>query len=157
MLNINAQYANHQGGFELTFKSANTGITKTYQFNALSHFNNWAIKMRDSDADSFDTGKKEAGGNNAFDYASASGSSGSKPAGGCNKHKVSNKKIETSFYTFNLINSVSENNNCLFHSLNHLGVKCDIKKLRKQFNLPAGEKITVDDAYKIIEKNQIKS
>ena len=66
--------------------------------------------------------------------------------------KINNDAIKTSFYDFNLYNPTSMNNNCLFACLSHLlGYQVNTKELRKQFELPTGSEISINDANKIIQ------
>lgn len=67
-------------------------------------------------------------------------------AGGCNKHKSHEKEIKGRYYNFQVFNPVSKDNNCGLKCIEHLMIKkMDVKNLRKQYNLPSGQKLTPDE------------
>jgi len=79
--------------------------------------------------------------------------------GGCNNDaRCVDKTIASSHYTFTLYNPVGRDNNCFFKCLNKItGQQLDIKKLRKQFDIPAKTMIDVQTAYKIIKETTDKT
>lgn len=71
---------------------------------------------------------------------------------GCNKHTKTDKFLKTAFYEYTLFNPVSRSNNCFFKCLEKiLNTAVDIKKLRRELNLPTETKITINQAYYIIK------
>lgn len=74
--------------------------------------------------------------------------------GGCNNDsRCTDKTITSSHYNFTVYNPVGRDNNCFFKCLNKItGQQVDIKKLRKQFDLPAKTMIDIQSAYKIIKE-----
>lgn len=136
--------------FQITIQSTKADISKTFKFNGVQHFLNWLEKIKE--------GEHSGSTPQSFNYVDDNLFSGdiilneiSLIQGGCNKHSKVDKKLKTSFYDFKLYNPTSMNNNCLFACLSHLlGYQVNTKELRKQFELPTGSEISINDAYKII-------
>lgn len=137
--------------FQITIQSTKADISKTFKFNGVQHFLNWLEKIKE--------GEHSGSNPQSFNYVDDNLFSGdiilneiNLIQGGCNKHSKVDKKLKTSFYDFNLYNPSSMNNNCLFACLSHLlGYQVNTKELRKQFELPTGSEISINDAYKIIQ------
>jgi len=135
--------------FQITLKSTKVNVSKTFKFNSLFHFENWLEKVNTPEGTTYE---------HSANYVDDNIFSGDVIIddirlikGGCNKHTKLDKKLKTSFYEFSLHNPTSMNNNCLFACLSHLmQFQVNTKELRKQFNLPTGSEISIDDAYKII-------
>ena len=72
--------------------------------------------------------------------------------GGCNKDtKCCDRIIKSVHFEYTVFNPIGKNNNCLFKCLEKiLGNNLDIKKLRKDFDIPTDTQVSVADAYKII-------
>ena len=136
--------------FEIKIKSTKAHISKTFKFNNLSHFYNWLEKVRAIDSNGSDIQSNNYVDDNLFSgYIIIEKISIIK--GGCNKHAASIKKIKTSFYSYELYNPTSMNNNCLFACLSYLlKYQVNTKQLRNKFALSTGSAISINDAYKII-------
>jgi hypothetical protein len=138
--------------FELSLKSGIADISRSFKFNNMSHFLNWLEKVKNEKMDIKDYG----GSINYIDtedlFSNIIVENIKIISGGCNKHKAGDKKIKSSFYHFKLYNPTSKDNNCLFCCLSHiLGYDVNTKELRKQFNLPTGTEVSINDAYKVIK------
>ena len=145
--------------FEVTFKSLIATVQFKKKFNCLNHFLNWLEKVTQEKGNAikedtyghsieetdFVSNKKDL-----FEYIEITDIK--ILSGGCNKHTCTEKEIKTSFYTFKLYNPVSMGNNCFFKCFEHiLGIKLNIKELRKKYNLPTNSKINIHDAMLIIK------
>jgi hypothetical protein len=72
-------------------------------------------------------------------------------SGGCNTNKAGPKKIKSSFYHYQLHNPFSRNNNCFFNCLDYiLKTDVDVRKMRKDYNIPTGTEVSIHKAYTII-------
>ena len=128
-------------------------LRKTFKFNNIWHLENWIDKIINSGAYSDylygDVYDKNLVDNNVWAHFLIENIE--LISGGCNKHTTTNKSLKTPFYEFTLFNPVSMGNNCFFKCLDKiLGEKVDIKKLRKQYNLPTDSKIDIQQCYEIM-------
>lgn len=84
-----------------------------------------------------------------------------RPAGGCGNNHKSNEKfkgidvIRREAYGCMLISKRTKNNNCGLECLRLLSNLPSCHNLRKEFNLPAGTKISFTDMYRIIDKYKL--
>jgi hypothetical protein len=151
---VNKWAENKKGYFEITLKSMNTNIRRTFKFNHINHFNNWEEKyVKEHEIDSFGNMIKKS---EKDAFANVQVESIKLISGGCNTHKPKTVELKSSFYKYKLFNPSSRDNNCLFACLNHiksLGTDRYIySKLRKQFKLEFNKEITIHEAYNIISK-----
>ena len=71
--------------------------------------------------------------------------------GGCNKDKrCIEKTLKSLHYEFQVYNPISRSNNCFFKCLEKIiGSSVDIKKLRKELEIPTDTQVNIFQAYKI--------
>ena len=141
--------------FEITLKSQIADVKNTFKFTHIHHFENWYKKVLTQtyvlSSDSW--GNTDMPTNEEFKdlFRNSLVEKIKFISGGCNKHATGDKEIKTSFYTFKLHNPQTMNNNCFFKCVEYiLGEKINITTLRKEFNIPTNEEITLDNAYKIL-------
>jgi len=79
--------------------------------------------------------------------------------GGCNNDsRYCERTIKSAHFEYKVYNPTGRNNNCLFKCLEKiLGNNVNIKKLRKDFELPTNTPVSIVDAYKIIRSLTDKS
>jgi len=140
--------------FEIIIQSAISDVKRTFRFNCIEHFTNWiqrVIKDTEGKIDDYGYILAELDVDDLFsDYVILENIN--IVSGGCNKHKLGkNKTFKSAFYDFKLHNPYSENNNCFFRALEHISnIKIDVKRVRKTLNLIPGQKITIGEAYQIM-------
>jgi hypothetical protein len=144
----------HKGIFELVLQSRISKVKRTLTFTHIEHFNNWYNHlMADKEVDSAGNPLNTMN-NNEYDlFENVIVNDVRVIVGGCNSHKPASVKMKSSFYEYELYNPASKDNNCFLACLNHIKSLGEGRyiyaKIRKQFNLPAGSEISIDDAYKI--------
>ena len=148
--------------FVITLHSWKANIKKTYKFNDVLHFEHWVDKILNSgEVKDYEYIRKYQYGQPELLNLFSNVRIGTVKliSGGCNKDiRCVEKTITTPHYTFSLYNPISRDNNCLFHCLNKIiGQQVDIKKLRKQFNIPAKTTVDIQTAYKIIKESTDKN
>lgn len=144
------------GPFEVKLGSSVIDYNHTFKFNHAQHFKHWAFKFLDS-GETDSTGRFKRAARNIFPPDAPFDFNGvTAVSGGCNTHVAGPKKMKSSFYNYELYQPFSRHNNCYFAALKYITKTIiDVKKLRKQYNIPTGEKVSITTAYQIIKDLQL--
>lgn len=130
--------------FNLTLKSANTNMKKTFNFDNWWHFKNWydnIVLDKESSSDETlkeRTNKKLKLNKSIFEFMTFKVG---KFKGGCNSHKDSMKTIKGVNFIYNVYNPTVVRNNCGLKCLKKAGLVFKYSKVRKEFGLTKDEKI----------------
>ena len=146
-----------EGHFEITLKSRIADVVRTFKFSSINHFDNWYDKVvGEHEVDSAGNVGNVIMPKDYELFTNLIIQDIKMVSGGCNNHKSKSIEMKSSFYTYQLFNPTSMNNNCFFACLNHIkslgSDRYIYKKLRKLFGLELDAEVSINDAYRIAKE-----
>ncbi len=146
VMNLNAP-------FQLVLTSGTTGLNDSglnRRFNSFQHFENWFNQIQNEGQSGSDDTTSFTFDKDMWEWVAVEIRA---IAGGCNKHRSTERKIKCKYNTYTVFSPVSMLNNCGMKCVDHLlGVKINCKDVRKHFRLETNTPISYTDLTKIYNR-----